>query len=103
MTPFTYEQLLLENRRDGMHPSIIGPVLLNKKKSFETYSIFASTLKTIETDLRDVLAFGTDDELALVNGFKNNFESSMHLLCELHLKKNIETKLKEGLGHSRRG
>ena len=57
--------------------------------------IFASTLKTIETDLPDVLAFGTDDELALVNGFKNNFERSVHLLCELHLKKNIETKLKD--------
>ena len=95
VTPITYEHLLLENRRDGTHPSIIGPVLLHEKKTFETYSIFASTLKTIETDLRDVLAFGTDDELALVNGFKNNFERSVHLLCELHLKKNIETKLKD--------
>ena len=47
------------------------------------------------TDLRDVLAFGTDDELALVNCFKNNFERSVHLLCELPLKKNIETKLKD--------
>ena len=95
VTPITYEHLLLENRRDGTHPSIIGPVLLHEKKTFETYSIFASTLKTIETALRDVLAFGTDDELALVNGFKNNFERSVHLLCELHLKKNIETKLKD--------
>lgn len=47
-------------------------------------------MKTTETDLRDVLAFGTDDELALVSGFKRNLERSVHLLYELYLKKNIE-------------
>ena len=35
-----------------------------------------------------------DDELALVNGFKNDFKHSVHLLCKLHLQKNTETKLK---------
>ena len=39
------------------------------------------------------MAFGTDDEKALVNTFNNNFQCATHLLCEIHLKKNLETKL----------
>lgn len=95
VTPITYEHLMLENKRDGNHPSLIGPVLLHEKKTTETYSTFGGVLRTLEPNLRDVMAFGTDDEKALVDGFKNNFDRSVHLLCELHLKKNIEAKLKE--------
>ena len=90
ITPTTYQQLLLENERDGKNPSMIGPVLLHEKKTTETYSTFSGVLRTLELDLRTVMAFGTDDERALVDGFKNNFDRPVHLLCELHLKKNIE-------------
>ena len=31
----TYEHFLLENRRDGTYPSMIGPVLLHEKKAFK--------------------------------------------------------------------
>ena len=89
VTPITYQHLLLENKRDGEHPSFIGPVLLHEKKTTETYSTFGASLKTLKPELCDVMAFGTIDEWALVDGFKNNFERSVHLLCELHLKKNI--------------
>ena len=41
------------------------------------------------------MAFGTDDEEALENAFNHNFERSTHLLCEIHLKKNLERKLVE--------
>ena len=41
------------------------------------------------------MAFGTDDEKALENRFNNNFEGATHLLCEMHLKKNLEKKLIE--------
>lgn len=95
VTPITYQHLLLENKRDGKHPSLIGPVLLHEKKTKETYSTFSGTLRTLEPELRDVLAFGTDDEEALLQGFKNNFDRSLNLLCELHLRKTIEKKLQE--------
>ena len=39
------------------------------------------------------MAFGMDDEKALVGGFKENFERATNLLCEIHLRKNIERKL----------
>lgn len=95
VTPITYQHLVLENKRDGKHPSLIGPVLLHEKKTEETYSTFTAALKTLEPGLRELLAFGTDDEKALISGFRNNFERSINLLCELHLKKNIEKKLQD--------
>ncbi len=39
------------------------------------------------------MAFGTDDEKPLANAFNNNFQCATHLLCEVHLKKNVESKL----------
>ena len=95
VTPITYQHLLLENRRDGSHPSFIGPVLLHEKKTTETYSTFSGSLRTQEPDLRDLMAFGTDDEKALITGFKINFDRSINLQCEIHLKKNIEKKLQD--------
>ena len=94
VTPITYQHLLLGNRRDGSHPFLIGPVLLHEKKT-ETYSTFSGVLRTLEPDLRDVMAFGTDDEQVLITGFKNNFDRSINLLCEIHLKKNVEKKLQD--------
>ena len=93
VTPISYQHLLLETRKDGNHPTLIGPVLIHEKKTEQTYSLFWWSLKAHEQGLNELLAFGTDDELALINGFNCNFERSVHLLCEIHLKKNIENAL----------
>ncbi len=93
VTPISYEHLLLKTKRDGKHPTLIGPVLVHERKTEETYSTFASSLRTIEPDLSSLMAFGTDDEKALANAFNNNFQCATHLLCEVHLKKNVESKL----------
>ena len=39
------------------------------------------------------MAFGTDDEKALMGGFNETFERATRLLCEIRLRKNIDTKL----------
>ena len=85
--------MLLENKHDGKQPSMIGPVLVHDKNTTETYSIFAGTIKTLRPCLSEVLSFGTDSEKPLIDGFKNNFDRSVNLLCVLHLKKNVERKL----------
>lgn len=85
VTPITYQHLLLENRKDGKHPSMIGPVLIHEKKTTETYSVFSGTLKSLNPGLGKVLAFGTDGEKALVTAFRNNFERATNLLCESKL------------------
>ncbi len=93
VTPISYQHLMLENIKDGNHPTLFGPVLIHERKTEETYSVFCGSLKALEPEIVNLLAFGTDDELALTNAFNKNFERATHLLCELHLKKNTERKL----------
>jgi len=83
VTPITYLHLLLENRKDGKHPSMIGPVLIHEKKTTETYSVFSRTLKSLNPGLGKVLAFGTDGEKALVTAYVEDRE-------ELSLKLGLE-------------
>ena len=72
---------------------MIGPVLLHEKKTQSTYSLFGGTLKSLEPELKNLMAFGTDDEKALVGGFNETYERATCLLYEIHLCKNIDTKL----------
>ena len=91
VTPISYQHLLLETK-EKKHPTLIGPVLIHEKKTEETYSTFASSIKAMEPGLSNLMAFGTDDEKALENAFNHNFERSTHLLCEIHLKKKLREK-----------
>ena len=95
VTPISYQHLALENKNGGKHPTFIGPILIHEKKNEETYSTFCASLKSLEPELANLMAFGTDDEKALENAFNSNFERAIHLLCELHLKKTVERKLLE--------
>ena len=49
----------------------------------------------LEPELHNVLAFDTDDEEALPEGYKIYFDHSISLLCEIHLRKSTEKKLLE--------
>ena len=93
VTPISYQHLMVRRREDGNHPTMTGPVLLHEKKTQSTYSLFGATLKSLEPELKNLMAFGTDDEKALVGEFSESFERAIHLLCEIHIRKNIDTKL----------
>ena len=93
VTPILYQHLIVLRREDGKHPTMIGPVLLHEKKTQSTYSLFGGTLKSLEPELKNLMAFGTDDEKALVGGFNETFKRATCLLYEIHLCKNIDTKL----------
>ena len=51
------------------------------------------TLKSLEPELKNLMAFGTDDKKALVGGFNETYERATCLLYEIRLCKNIDTKL----------
>ena len=44
---------------------------------------------------RGVLVYGTDSEKNLYESIGDVFHSSLHLLCDLHMKDNIKSKLVE--------
>ena len=52
----------------------------------------------LKRDLKQLLAFGTDGDKALVEALLLNFPFATQLRCFIHFKHNIEMKLRE-LGH----
>ena len=55
----------------------------------------ASTLIGFSKKLKDVQAFGTDSDPALIEALSHNFHSAKQLRCYIHLKKNIAEKLRD--------
>ena len=91
----TYRQLTLQSRRTADHPVFIGPVMIHYRKSFSTYLFFASTLVGMKPELSNLKSFGTDGEEALFDAFQQVFPNAVHLLCALHMKRNVKAKLQE--------
>ena len=73
VTCIAYRHLLVVDRSTSQSPTMLGPVLVHQKKSFETYHFFASSLIGMRPSLDNILAFGTDGEQALVNAFQKQF------------------------------
>ena len=48
-----------------------------------------------DPDLQEILAFGTDCELALSIAFESAFPFAVHLLCDMHMEDTIISKLKD--------
>ena len=72
-----------------------GPILVHQRKNFGSFNYFASTLICYEKKLKSVQAFGTDGDPALIEAFSHNFPHAKQLRCFIHMKKNMESKLKE--------
>ena len=91
VTIVTYKHLILKNRRDGSNPCLLGPVMIHSRKTRESYSQLCSTMRTLEPTLKNLLAFGTDEEKALIDAFESNFDSAVHVLCTRHLRNTFKT------------
>ena len=50
VTLISYQNLLQETKQ-GQHPTLIGPLLVHEKKTKETYSLFCGALRTLKPDL----------------------------------------------------
>ena len=93
VTPIAFRYLLLEHRKEGHSPTILGPILVHKKKKFSSYHFFASTLISLCPSLRNIQAFGSDDKTALYQAFHVQLQEATHLRCFRHFRTNFATKL----------
>lgn len=94
VTIVSYKHLLLENRRDGKHPTLVGPVLVHHRKTSQSYKYLCTNLASLNPATKNLLAFGTDDETALVEAFEETFDCAVHLLCERHMQNTLKAKFK---------
>ena len=103
VTTTTYENLNLVSRRGGVHPVMIGPLMIHQKKEATTYSVLVDYLLKSRPELRNLRVLGTDGELALSKSFLEKCPILIHLLCFIHVKNNILNHLKSvGVDESNR-
>ena len=94
VTLTTYRHLLLRTKEDK-NPVRIGPTLVHHKKELSSYYELSSTMIKLNAKTQNVLAYGTDGEKALGEGFGRPLPYARHLLCDLHMKDNIVSKMNE--------
>ena len=95
VTPTTYPHLMLEDITTQKNPSLLGPVLIHQRMDFSTFNYFSSTLVGFSKRLRNLSAFGTDGQEALIDAFSHCFPNAVQLRCFIHFKRNVSEKLKE--------
>ena len=72
---------------------MIGAMFISHERTEAAYTTMASYLRKHCPERKSLKAFGTDGDLALVNGMKSIFPEAQHLLCDLHMRDNIESEL----------
>lgn len=94
-TPISYQNLLLERKSTGKPQVFVGPVLIHYKKDERTYMDFLNKLKALRAGLQDIISFGTDGEMALVNALQSCFPKATEksLRCFRHFRQNVEAML----------
>ena len=88
-TVYRNRALINEN---GMHPLFLGPSLIHLRK---LYKHLPQVLGNIDQATKLVKAFGTDDEVNLYTALKDEWAEADHLSCSIHMKQNIERKLRD--------
>ena len=70
-------------------------MFIHEDKQRLTYWQMASTLKKHAPELKHVRVFGTDGDPSLYQAFAEVFAEAQHLLCDIHMRDNIEKKLRQ--------
>ena len=60
VTVTTYTNLLVVARKTRKHPVMIGPLFMHQVKTYDAYNYFFSKMVSLNKDIANVLAFGTD-------------------------------------------
>ena len=99
VTTYQHPLLVFRNPKEhtSQHPNLIGPLLIHQRKQFSNYHYFNSVIVGIRQGLRNLTAFGTDGEMALVQACHSQFPYAIHLRCWLHFKDNLKYKLEHDL------
>ena len=68
VTVVTHEHGLVNSKRTGKHPIVMGPVLVHRRKQFANYYYFMSSLIEIRPSQSEIQCFCTDGENAPQQG-----------------------------------
>ena len=94
LTVTTYSNLKAVDRVTRAHPTMIGPLLLSQKKTFDPYNHFFTKIVSLNNETREILAFGTDGEEELFRAMRYTFPQAIHLRCFSHFMDNCKRQLR---------
>ena len=76
----------------------IGPTLIHFKKDIQMYDLLPSRVIGRNPSFKNVIAFATDGECAIIKSFLVELsDSTLHLLCTIHVEINIKYQLRKVL------
>ena len=86
LTVPTYTNFLVVDRKTRKHPVMIGPLfmILHQAKTYDAYNYFFSKMVSLNKDIGNTLAFGTDGEEPLFKAMERNMYHAIHLRCFGH-------------------
>ena len=93
VTPTTYKHSLLVDRKYGKPPTLLGPTMVHMQKKAQTYRYFLSLLVSLNADLSNVLAIGSDRDVAPRKRFSSSFPIATMVYCKGHVEQDIQRKL----------
>lgn len=89
-----FQNLKVVDRKSGLHPIMIVPLLLSQAKTFDACSQFFSKLVSLNKDVRGILAYGTDGEEELFKALAFSFPHALHLRCCIPFREHCKEKLR---------
>ena len=94
VTISTYRQLQFLTK-DNVHPVMLGPLIVHTSKDYQSYFSLPSEILRLVPALKDLKVFGSDSETNVYQPFVDLFPPATHLLCDLHMKNNIQSRLSD--------
>ena len=93
LTPTTYRHLLLEDRRTGKPPLLLGPTLIHTRKNSDTFNYFGATLAGLDNETKNIRFVGSDREEAVEKGMSPYLPLATWLACKRHVEDDCKRKL----------
>ena len=94
VTPTTYRHLLLEDRRTGKPPLLLGPTLIHTRKNSDTFSYFGATITGLDNGTKNIRFVGSDREDAVEKGMSPYLPIATWLACKRHVEEDCKRKLR---------
>ena len=99
VTPTIYKHKILVDRHYGKEPTLLGPTVIHMQTKAESYKFFGSSIVSLDDELSNILAIGSDRNVALRKGFSSCFPIATQLCCKGHLEQDIRRKMRDlGIG-----
>ena len=92
VTDTWYENARFQTQNEK-HPFFLGLTLIHFEKDAFIFNRFASKMCSLQSKIKNQKKIGTDQEMAIYNGFASQISDLDLLLCVFHLQKSDERKI----------